>query len=68
MHTKGRANRKDMPRGEQHHNSKLTNSQALEIRSSPLTAAHWARKYGLDQSTVCDIKNGKTYNIAPLQE
>jgi hypothetical protein len=47
--------------GERHHQSKLTASQAAEIRSSMLTQRALAKKFGVSQAAVWSVRNGRTW-------
>lgn len=51
MDKKGRRVSKP-PRGEKHHNSKLTDSIVREIRSSNLSNAEWARRLGVTRQAI----------------
>ena len=42
--------------GERHPNAKLTDLQVEEIRSSPLTGAALARKFGVSPSTISGVR------------
>jgi len=44
-----------------HGRRKITNDQVREIRASSLTQKELGRKYGLDQTTISDIKLGYTF-------
>lgn len=50
-------------RGVKHHNSKLSEAQVIEIRENPdvLSGAALARKYGVSETTINDIRRGKTW-------
>jgi len=61
---RGRAN---MPRGESHFNSKLTDAQADEIRTSSERGAALARRFGLSPSTVCQIRKGVRRKVGASQ-
>ena len=56
--------------GEKHHNSKLTNAQAREIRatykcrSTEYGSSGLAKKYGVTKYTILDIVNGVSYKDA----
>lgn len=60
--TKQRSNR---PYGEQHANSKLNAKRVLKIRkilaSNEKSAAETARLFGVNESTICKIKNRKSW-------
>ena len=47
--------------GEKNHVSKLTNSQALEIKSSKLSQSKLASIYNVSQTTIGRIKRGESY-------
>ena len=63
MTNKGRARRafKEHPRGEQHPSALLTQQQADEIRTSSERGVDLARRYGVSQQTVCDIRAGRRW-------
>lgn len=48
--------------GEKHGMSKLTADQVLEIRSSSASGADLARKLGVTQTTISEIRRRKTWN------
>lgn len=52
---KGRNKLNSMP-GEKHPLAKLNESAVLDIRESAETGAALARKYGVSQSAICDIR------------
>jgi hypothetical protein len=54
-------NNKDMAKKGRHGRRKITNDQVREIRASSLTQKELGRKYGLDQTTISDIKLGYTF-------
>lgn len=57
-------NRKIQPKGQHHTNAKLTNEQAMEIRSryeSGEFQIPLAREYGVSQMTISLIVRGETY-------
>jgi len=49
--------------GINHHDSKLTKSQVLDIRSTLSTQSnrHYALKYGVSDSAISLIRSGKTW-------
>lgn len=47
--------------GDQHHNSKLSTSDILEIRNSSERVYILANKFNISQSTICDIKKYRTW-------
>lgn len=47
--------------GEAHHNSVITNKQAMEIKAATGTQRSIARRYGVSQYTVWGIRSGKTW-------
>jgi hypothetical protein len=47
------------PRGEAHHNSRLTECEVREIIASPLSAAQVALVYGISQGHASDIRRGR---------
>ena len=49
------------PKGEQHPSSKLTESQARKIKSSPLLTSILAVDFGVSTSTILSIKRGTTW-------
>jgi hypothetical protein len=51
-------------RGERHPLSKLSNSEALEIRTSPLKCREIAFKYGITRQHAWAIKAGKSRKTA----
>lgn len=50
-------------RGDRNANSKLTDAQVLEIRSSTDEGIWLARKYGVAKSTISEIRNGKSRGL-----
>lgn len=50
-------------KGEKHHNSKLTNNQALEIRNSDLSSRKLAVIYSVSRRCITFIKKNITYKI-----
>lgn len=48
-------------RGEEHHRSKLTESDVRSIRSSNKSSRQLAREFGVDSSTINDVRNNKTW-------
>lgn len=54
--------------GEDHHNAKITNKIADEIRTSSLSQRALSRKYGLSQSTIWSIKNNRTWVENPIPQ
>lgn len=46
-----------VPRGERHHNTKLTDRQVLEIRASDLTHRELYKMYGVSRPTITKIIN-----------
>jgi hypothetical protein len=48
-------------RGEKCWTAKLTAEQVIAIRADPHTNAVVAREYGMDRSTICDIRNRKIW-------
>jgi hypothetical protein len=50
-------------KGEKHHNAKLTNKQALEIRNSNLSSRKLAVIYGVSRRCIKFIINNITYKI-----
>ena len=54
-------NNEDMAKKGRHGRRKITDTQVREIRASSLTQKELGRKYGLDQTTVSDIKLGYTF-------
>lgn len=57
----------DHPNGEDHHSSKLTEKQVLEIKAHLAESQYHgqgvelAEMYGVTNYTICDIKRGKTW-------
>lgn len=47
--------------GEQHHSAKLTPADAQAIRGSTLSQRALARQYGVSQSTIGEIRTGKSW-------
>lgn len=47
--------------GEKNPHAKLTNSQAIEIRHSPLPTSHLVARYGVDKSTIRNIRSGRRW-------
>jgi hypothetical protein len=50
-----------MPNGEKHHNSKLTETQVLEIRKSNLLQKELTKLYNVKQPLISAIINGKKW-------
>ncbi len=48
-------------RGEKQHLSKLTEEKVREIRASPMSVRALADKYGMDKSSIYDIRGGLTW-------
>jgi hypothetical protein len=61
MDTKGRRRYPVRPRGEANPNARLTADLVRLFRASPKTATALAREYGCDQTTVSQIRRGKTW-------
>lgn len=59
MMSKGR--KAPYPSGERHHSAKITADQAREIARCPGTHAEIARRFGLGETAVQDIKAGRTW-------
>jgi hypothetical protein len=54
--------------GEGHHNAKITNKIAGEIRASSLSQRALSKQYGLSQSTIWSIKNNRTWVENPIPQ
>lgn len=52
------------PSAEDHHNSKLTNEQAREIRESDMKQQELADKYDVSTATISHVQTGKRYEDA----
>jgi hypothetical protein len=61
MDAKGRRRNPVRPRGEANPNARLTAELVRLFRASPKTATALAREYGCDQTTVSQIRRGKTW-------
>lgn len=48
-------------RGERHGRAKLTDELVREIRASALPQHILAKRYGVNQSSICDVKRGKSW-------
>lgn len=48
-------------RGEQHGMAKLTAEQVLEIRTSPIGAKGWAKRYGVKRSIILAIRKRESW-------
>ena len=55
---KGRAKK---PKGEKHWASKLTENQAIYIKSNSLPVNVLAKKYNVTKDTICNIQKGRTW-------
>ncbi len=53
--------------GEQHHNSKLTVQQVLDIGASKKSQRQLAYQYGVSQPTIRNVLSGKTWQIPHRQ-
>src|SRR4030095_5152697 len=62
---KGRWGKRNFPRGENHHNAKITEATVREIRQSIDTLVVCAERYGLHFGTVSDIRRRKTWRHIP---
>jgi hypothetical protein len=51
--------------GQDRHSAKLTNEQAISIRSDPRKPGEIAVQYGLNRSTIEAIKSGRTWRHLP---
>jgi hypothetical protein len=49
-------------RGERCASAKLTENQAIEIRDSKEPGCDLARRYGVAQQTICNIRKGRRWN------
>jgi hypothetical protein len=56
---RGRAN---LPRGQNHHMTTLTDDNVREIRMSHLSGVDLARKFGVTRATICDIRKRRVWN------
>lgn len=66
MDSKGR--RVNSPkRREDHHKSVLTEQSVKEILSSDMTNVSLAKKYGVTQSAISKVRNGRTWKQATNQ-
>lgn len=52
--------------GEAHHNAKITNKIADEIRASSLSQRAISAQFGLSQSTIWSIRNNRTWAENPI--
>ena len=48
--------------------SRLTDEQVREIRKSKETQRSIAKRFGVGQATICDIRTGKTWKHVPDEE
>ena len=62
MQSRGRAN---PPKGEKQGKAKLTDALVLQIRSSPLSHAHWARTLGVAGSTILNARKRTFWKHLP---
>lgn len=54
--------------GETHHNAKITNKIADEIRASSLSQRALSAQFGLSQSTIWSIRNNRTWAENPIAQ
>lgn len=59
---------KNIPRGMDHPNAKLTDGQVIEIRTSVLTGVELARKFNVCPATISEIRNYKKRAIVKEQK
>ena len=48
----------------QHRSAKLTSEQAAEIRASTERGVDLARRYGVSQNIICNIRAGRYYSVS----
>jgi group I intron endonuclease len=56
-----RTSQGDIARGEKARDAKLSQNQVLEIISSTKKNMNLAKEYGVDPSTICNIRKGRTW-------
>lgn len=56
------ANNRTPNHGQRHPHARLTDEQAIEIRSSTERGVDLARRFGVSQQTVCDIRKGRHWS------
>ena len=61
MLKKGRNNSKNAPKGIAHHRAKLNDDKVREIRTSPLSAKHFAAKYNVDITLIWLVRSRKIW-------
>lgn len=49
------------PRGEKHHNSKLTSEQVAIVKTTSRSARSLAKEFGVRHAAILDVRTGKTW-------
>lgn len=60
-HADGNAARATSPKGEKHHNNKLSTADVLAIYESTERNKDLVKKYNVKPATICDIKHGRIW-------